>query len=1193
MNRTKLKTYAPQARRDFIQAVTDRAAFYGLTDKKIEPVTENGDVAIIGGRAFPRAIATKRKALEERITQYGFVQTIEAIAYTWFNRLVAIRYMELHGYLDHGYRVLSHPDASKSIPEILEQAEHLDLPGLDKHKVIELKLEGSKEAELYRVLLLAQCNALHRTMPFLFEWIGDETELLLPENLLHTDSLIRNLVVEIDESDWQEVEIIGWLYQYYISEKKDEVFDGLKKNKKITPENIPAATQLFTPHWIVRYLVENSLGRLWLLNRPGSKLIKLMDYYIKPEQAETDFLRISTPEEIKVCDPACGSGHMLTYAFDLLYAIYEEEGYESAEIPEKILTHNLYGIEIDERAGELAAFALTMKARAKQRRFFNKGIKPNICVLENVHFEEGELKNYMDFVGRDLFTAPLQTTLLQFEEADNFGSLIRPDVTDVDGMLKILESKNVSGHLFLSRTHQKVLQVLRQADYLIPNYHVVIANPPYMGTGGMNASLAAWLKKNYPDSKSDLLACFMERATGLVFSGGYWGMINLPSWMFLTSFENLRFKLITSQTVSSLVHLGRGIFGSDFGTVAFVFRNNSPNDESTAIYRRLFKRLVEVKSPDSIRDLFLERQHGRFVFKQSNYLSIPGYPIGYWLSDNLLQLFKTGDTLGKHFLPKTGMTTGDDARFLRQWHEPSRNKFDPECRSSVHAQTSGKKWFPYNKGGIGNRWFGHCNQVVNWENDGREIKQWVVNNPRDPNTTSWSRRVFNHEYFFGQGITWTLLNMTTFNVRHLHQGSVLNVNGPTIPIVDTCKLQYLLGYLNSKLVHFLMLVINPTVANNPGSVSNLPLLWCHEKRVASLATNAEKIAHDVWDSFETSWGFARFWLLIPDYLQPTLKAAYQKLRAHWQEMTLQMQRLEEENNRIFIDAYGLQDELTPDVPLNEITLTCNPHYRYGNDKSEDELEALLLADTMRELVSYAVGCMFGRYALDKPGLILANQGETIQDYLKQLPKPSFPADDDNVIPMLDGDWFTDDIAERFRKFLRVAFADEHYEENLRFVEQALNSKGKSNYTIRDYFLADFYKDHLKTYKKRPIYWLFSSGKERAFQCLVYLHRYQEGTLARMRTEYVIPLQGKMAARIEQLASETQKASSTSQRKTLEKERDKLLKHQTELRAFDEKLRHYADQRIALDLDEGVKVNYGKFGDLLADVKAVTGGTDED
>ena len=540
METAKLKKFAQFARRSLLEQVSAKLK-----------------LVLVENSAARRERAEAVKKLEEAIKGHGKEQVIERVAYIWFNRFCALRFMDVNRYTRIG--VVSSAEGQFQ-PEILAEAKmgHIDeemVHNKVRQQIFAL-LDGKApsrdpQGEAYRLLVVAACNYWNKAMPFLFQRIDDYTELLMPDDLLSGNSILAYTREVMTPDACEDVEVIGWLYQFYISEKKDEVFDGLKKNKKITPENIPAATQLFTPHWIVRYLVENSLGRLWLLNRPGSRLVEQMDYYIKPEQDETDYLRIGKPEEIKICDPACGSGHMLTYAFDLLYAIYEEEGYEPAEIPEKILTNNLYGIEIDERAGELAAFALTMKARAKQRRFFNKGVKPNICVLENVRFDEGELKNYIDFVGRDLFTFQLQTTLRQFEEADNFGSLIRPDVTDVDGMLRILESKNVSGQLFISMTHQKVLQALRQADYLSPKYHVVIANPPYAGVKGLNNRLAAWLGEQFPFACSDLMTAFMERCRLLVVQHGTWSMINLPSWMFLGSYRKLRAHLLNSQKINS------------------------------------------------------------------------------------------------------------------------------------------------------------------------------------------------------------------------------------------------------------------------------------------------------------------------------------------------------------------------------------------------------------------------------------------------------------------------------------------------------------------------------------------------------------------------------------------------------------------------------------------------------------------
>jgi len=614
-----------------------------------------------------------------------------------------------------------------------------------------------------------------------------------------------------------------------------------------------------------------------------------------------------------------------------------------------------------------------------------------------------------------------------------------------------------------------------------------------------------------------------------------------------------------------------------------ICNTDNENDEtSNSVCRRLFEKLVKVRSPEIIEKLYLEKDYGRFVLKQHIFLKIPGNPIAYWLSNKIVDLFENGVSLNTKYSPKTGMTTGDDERFLRQWHEPSRGKFSSKCKSTSDAKASGKKWFPYNKGGIGERWFGNCNQVVNWENDGTEIKHWVVNNPKDPKTKSWSRRVFNHEFFFGSGITWTLLNMTTFNVRYLPNGSVLNVNGPTIPVSDRLQLNYLLGYLNSKLVHSLMHVINPTVANNPGSVGNMPLVFVKKDEVASIAFRAVNISKSNWDSYETSWNFVSFPLLTHEHRPSTLAQTYTHLRNHWRQATLEMQELEEENNRIFIDAYGLQDELTPDVPLEEITLTCNPHYRYAAGKTEDEYEKLLLADTLKEFISYAVGCMFGRYSLDKPGLILANQGESVEDYVEKVPSLSFAPDKDNVIPILDQDWFMDDMAGRFHRFLRITFGKTHYEENLAFIEEAI---GKD---IRKYFLKDFYKDHLKRYKKRPIYWLFSSP-ETSFNALIYIHRYRPDTVSVVLNDYLREFRTKLVARREHMEQISISASASSAEKTRAlKEIEKLKKTIDELENYErDTLYPLAAQKVEIDLDDGVKVNYKKFGKALKKVPGVS------
>jgi len=785
METAKLKKFAQFARRSLIEQVSAKLKLV-LAENSAARREKPAAVAEIEKQIFSSAgkytdackLTTEDSLRQERL--------IERVAYTWFNRFCALRFMDVNRYTRIG--VVS-PAEEQFQPEILAEAKmgHIDdemVPDKVRQQVFAL-LAGSApsrdpQGEAYRLLVVAACNFFHRAMPFLFQRIDDYTELLMPDDLLSAGSILASTreamtpevcgVVSEQPSGLSGqhkdadgcglktdssaaaggVEVIGWLYQFYISEKKDEVFDGLKKNKKITPENIPAATQLFTPHWIVRYLVENSLGRLWLLNRPGSKLAERMDYYIKPEQAETDFLKIDNPEEIRICDPACGSGHMLTYAFDLLYAIYEEEGYEPAEIPEKILTHNLYGIEIDERAGELAALALTMKARARQRRFFTKGVRPNICVLGNVSFDEGELQRYMDFIGRDLFTYPLQSTLRQFEEADNFGSLIRPEVTDVDGMLRILESKNVSGQLHLYPTHRKVLQALRQADFLSPKYHVVIANPPYMGNRSLNGRMQVFAKDNFANTKADLFAMFIERNLDLVRAHGSVAMITMQSWMFLSTFEKLRAHTLDDNTILSMAHLGSRAFDSIGGevvsTTAFVIKHSRQKE-----YRGAYLRLTEGGNEAEKEADLKESRSKPYLASSAEFEKVPGAPIAYWISSAARETFTKFNKISTISTSAVGQNTGDNDRFLKYWYEISQFRISRNCDSREATFDDNLKWYPYNKGGGYRKWYGNFEYVINWQNDAQEIKDYaVIRN----DGKHWSRYIQNLEWLFHEGITW-------------------------------------------------------------------------------------------------------------------------------------------------------------------------------------------------------------------------------------------------------------------------------------------------------------------------------------------------------------------------------------------------------------------------------------------------------
>jgi type II restriction/modification system DNA methylase subunit YeeA len=926
--------------------------------------------------------------------------------------------------------------------------------------------------------------------------------------------------------------------------------------------------------------VENSLGRLWLLNRPASKLAAQMDYYIAPEEPETDFLRITRPEDIRICDPAAGSGHMLTYAFDLLHAIYEEEGYEPTEIPALILTHNLHGVEIDDRAGALAAFALVMKAAAKlgRRRFLRLGVQPNICVMQDVRFTPAEMQDVAAVVGRDLFTADLRETLGQFEQAKNFGSLIVPKLRDPAEVARVVRSRDFGGDLLLRDVQERVLKVLEMAEALSPKYHVVVANPPYMGGGGMDGKTGAWLKERYPDSRSDLMTCFMERSGDLVRANGIWGMINLPSWMFLSSFDKLRGKLIAGSDLQSLIHLGRGIFGADFGSVAFVVRAAKSERGRHGSYRRLFNKASIVRSPEEIESLFQDRSFGCFSTSQYQFSKIPGQPIAYWLSEAVFNSFAKLPSLYSVAPTKQGLATGDNERFLRAWPEVSKNRTAFDIKSSEETLQREERWFPCNKGGEFRKWYGNNMIVADWHHGGHTIKAFTDENGK------LRSRPQNEAFYFKSGLTWSAISISSLSMRLSPVGAMFETKGAMCFPVES-NLSRVLAFSNTKIVNRLLLALSPTLDFHEGPVGRLP--YSDAAGADALSTSCVALARTDWDAFETSWDFTTLPLLAPEHRDQTLAASYAALRAHWQGMTDEVQRLEEENNRIFIDAYGLQDELTPEVPLEEITLTCNPAYRYGGKATEAELEARLLSDTMAEFLHYAVGCMFGRYSLDAPGLILANQGEGLADYLARIPEPSFDVDGDNVIPMLDGDWFADDITERFRKFLRVTFGEAQFQENLAFIEAAL---GKD---IRKYFTKDFFEAHVRRYKKRPIYWMFSSPKG-TFNALIYMHRYRPDTVSVVLNDYLREFISKLQSerlRLEKLADDMN--ASQSQRTKAQKDVAVVAKQIEELTVWERDVVFpLAQAKIEIDLDDGVKANYPKFGAALKFIKGLEASEDE-
>jgi hypothetical protein len=1165
MDTSKLKRFAQQARRLLRDQVKAKMTLVLAADS-----------------AARRESLEAVKELEEQIRQTSQEQVLDKVAYTWFNRFCALRFMDLNGY--NKVRVVSPADESQFQPEILADAKqgHINetrVPDKTRQRV-DVLLSGQAtsndpQQEAYRLLVVAECNAFHQAMPYLFERIADYTELLMPDDLLSGNSVLAYTREAMTPDACQDVEVIGWLYQFYISEKKDQVFEGLKKNQKITPENIPAATQLFTPHWIVRYLVENSLGRLWMLNHPNSPLAGQMDYYIAPEQPETDFLKIDKPEDIKICDPACGSGHMLTYAFDLLYAIYEEVGTEKTEIAEKILTHNLFGIEIDERAGELAAFALTMKARSKTNsRFFNKGIKPHICVLQKVSFDSNELNDYMAEVGRDLFTLDLRETLNQFAEVDNLGSLIKPKLTSVGNVLPLLQAKDMTGSLFLANTHAKVLQVLHMAEYLSPRYAVVVANPPYMGGKGMNKVILEWVKNEYPDSKSDLYSVFIERGLELCISLGVAGLITMQSWMFLGAFEPLRRKILQSKKILSMAHIGSNGFDSIGGevvsTTAFAIKNGSKGD-----LLGNYQDLTQGASESEKIDLFFTAGNVRFKFDSNDFLKIPGALISFRVARDVIDLFSKFPKISKELLTREGLATGNNSKFLRLWHEVSYEKI--AFKNKLEDKSS-KKWVPYLKGGSFRKWSGNTEFLINWKDDGDEIKNF-----KDLATGRIRSHNYNGDWAFKKGLTWSSVSSRDFCVRYVDGGFMFDATGTMGFAIENSKLLNIIAFMNSKVSSYLMKILSPTIRFQSSHPLNLPykdFFTCSD-----ISKRCIDISQDDWDRHETSYGF-----LGPSWIDGPLESKsvvnlFEKIKLNEFKKTEELKSLEERINEVYIKEYALGEYLNPKVLSEDVTLIGNPHYKYGASINKQDLEQLINFDLASDLISYSVGCMFGRYALDKKGLILAGQGGTFEDYRKQIPNSRFEADADNVIPMLDSDWFADDVTDRFRQFLRVTFGDEHYDENLAFIEQALNVKGKRNYTLRDYMLGEFYTDHVKRYKKRPIYWLFSSPKG-TFNALIYLHRYRPDT-ASVVLRYLREFRAKLAARQSTLDQVLINPTTSQGEKTrANKEIETLKKQIIELQDYEnDTLYPLATANVALDLDDGVKVNYLKLGAAL---KKITG-----
>lgn len=1168
METAPLKSFATWARRELITQVSAHltAVLAPASPERVEnqravAVLEH-DIAAAGGGT------TGREAIVDRV------------AYTWFNRIIAFRFMDANGYTGTGVVSPAHGQQTGQ-PEILADAKrgNIDPAVVGNRRTLDTiigLLDGTRpstdaQGEAYTLLLAEYCRYWNRSMPFMFEREGDYTELLIPSNLLAADSILARAATALTEEVCRDVEVIGWLYQFYISERKDEVFAGFKKGKKAGAAEIPAATQLFTPHWIVRYLVENSVGRLWMLNHPSSRLVEQMDYYIAPIDEETDFLKISTPEDLTVIDPACGSGHMLTYAFDLLHAIYEEEGYTPSEIPELILCHNLYGTEIDPRAGALAAFALTMKARAKQRTFFDRQVNPNICVLEPISFTPNELDHLItkdgDKHAEELFWS-------QFAEADSRGSLIRPCATHLSQLATRWDDLDDGGDILKADLLTRANKVIKQTEYLSTRYSVVVANPPYAGLGNLDGIMANWAKKEYPVTKTDLYAMFIERAVGLVIWHGLVAMVTMQSWMSLRYFEALRSEILESQRLLSMAHLGTRAFdsigGEVVGTTAFVVERGAAPEGAQASFVRLVEGRSEAAKAQRLREVAAGGLDDHYVLSLAHLHRVPGKAFVYWATRQDFELFATSP-VGDHIETRVGLITGDNDSFLRRWHEVS---FASIEFAANREKPTARRWFPYVKGGEYRRWAGNYEFVVNWYNDGAEVKTNV-----DPATGRVRAHNFNGEFAFREGFTWSGISSNKFAVRYVPPGFMFDTKGPMGFAVKPDELRLLQGLLNSTVAVRFMRMLAPTLDFNLGHVMSIPFRETLPSNFADWAEECVSISRHDWNERETAWGFKRSPLVGgdgPASLRDRLSQYIETCNAAVSRMC----DLETTLNTGALEAYGLLGVQEVNDGTDAITLDATRARESGFTRTAIE-----------DLVSYAVGCMFGRYSLDKPGLILADQGATVQDYFAKVSAPSFPPDADNVLPIVDGDWFEDDIVTRFRQFLRVAFGDQHFEENLQFVEASLGIKSLREYFVTRSGRSRFYDDHVKRYKKRPIYWLFSSPKG-SFNALIYMHRYTPSTVSTVLNEYLREFESKLEANLQHQERVAAGDGTSREKAAALKEAERLRKILVELSEYEHDVLYpLASKQVAIDLDDGVKANYPKFYLALRKIKGLEAADD--
>ncbi len=1159
MNKNAIQKYAIWARNELIEQVKQRAYQYGINDKGYG----DENASVIAGRVLSADEKRQRREFVAQIKVNGYQQAVEEVAYTWFNRFVALRYMEVNDYLPTHVRVFS--DVSGGFnPEILKDVLHLDLDGLDKTKVSEL-LNANQTEELYRYLLLTQCNALNEALPEMFEKLGSYTEMLLPNNILKQDSVLARLVKDIDEDDWKDqVQIIGWLYQYYITEKHDQIVNIYKGTVK--KEDIPAATQLFTTDWVVRYMVDNSLGRYWIERHPESKLREKLRYFVVPKSGEIHYVSESiTPQELTFFDPCMGSGHILVYAFDVLMEIYKECGYGERDAAIEIVKNNIFGLDIDERCSQLAYFAVMMKARSYDRRFLSRNIKPHVLSIK-------ESNTLGSFTHAKLMPDAEQNKIGEylvdvFRHAKEIGSLKTVENKDYEVFkqyLKRCEEKaaiDIDFSLWQMNVKPLMEHLADQARILSSKYTVVCTNPPYLGK--MEGKLKDFVITKYKPYSSDLFSVFIHHNLFFCKANGFCGYMTPNVWMYLKSYEKLRYEIITTKGISSFIHLAKGSFYSE-ATVdicAFIISNKSATVETT-----YFKLDAYANDMESQGNAFLsvngeQTTDAYYSVNAKNLLRIPGYPLSFWATENIIRAFENYPNLGSVANPCQGLASTNNDMFLRLWHEVQYCKVNFNCQSE--DDTYGQyKWFPINKGGEYRKWYGNNEYLINFQNKGAELCEYIDQH----SAVNHTGRVINREKYFKPNGTWSAITSSNLSVRYSPKGYIISNAGMAVYSPDSLK--YIIAFLNSKMTtKVLIKVINESLNFNAGDIVRLPIIIKSKEKVTAIADKCIEISMCDWNATETSWDFRRHPLVAK-----TLKAGGGSIPASglisqsfatWsaicEDRFAQLKGNEEELNRIFIDIYGLQDELTPEVEDKDVTV------RPADLKRE-----------IRSLISYALGCMFGRYSLDVEGLTYAGGDWDNSKYKTYIP------DKDNILPICDDEYFDDDILGRFVDFVSVVYGAETLEENLRFIAEALGGKGTPREIIRNYFLNDFYKDHCKIYQKRPIYWLFDSGKKNGFKALIYLHRYSRDLIAKLRTDYVHEQQERYRTQLSHIAAALNTATG-SERARLLKQQDKLSEQLKEITAFEEKVHHLADQNIEIDLDDGVKKNYEIFTDVLAKI----------